>query len=70
MGLLWIVLALVIGFQCGVIVMGILQARRQEKLEFYEKQLIEYRKKLEEEFDFEFPESSTEKEYFYQKYIY
>ncbi|MDO4276619.1 MAG: hypothetical protein Q4D16_23400 [Eubacteriales bacterium] len=66
---IWIVLAFLLGIQCGIIIMCILQAKRQEKLEQYEEQLKRYREKLEQEFDFEFPEPSAEKEYFSHKII-
>lgn len=66
---IWIMLAFLVGFQCGIIIMCILQARRQTKLELYEEQLKKYREKLEQEFDFEFPNPPTEKEYSYHKII-
>lgn len=65
---IWIVLAFILGIQCGIIIMCILQARRQEKLEHYEEQLKKYREQLEKEFDFGVPGSYTE-EYFYHKII-
>lgn len=66
---IWIVLAFLLGIQCGIIIMCILQARRQEKLEHYEEQLKKYREQLEKEFDFEVPDPYTEEGYFYHKII-
>lgn len=67
MEILWIVIVFLAGTMLGMGIMCIVQARREEELEAYEKQLKQYREKLEQELDFEFPVPSKDNGYFYQQ---
>lgn len=64
MEIIWIVIAFMAGAMLGIGAISIVQAKQREELEEYERQLRTYRKKLEQEFDFEFPEPAKEQGYY------
>lgn len=64
MEMIWIVIAFAAGVTLGIVAMSIVQAKQREELEAYERRLKTYRKKLEQEFDFEFPEPPKEQGYY------